>query len=184
MTLGRKQRKRVREQYGEVRKRGPAQRKIGRPIQPGEQLADKFNKTDVDALVHDVAMGVPLGVACGSAGISVRTFQSWLDRRPEFAQKLCAEKRRVIVEMLTAIRDCRTKDSEFRNLAWLLERCYPEAFAPKPPNVAVGVQQNFTITVEQAQGIEEMRAKLVPRVNERFLTLANGEGTNGTETAS
>jgi hypothetical protein len=177
-----KQRKRYRRKG--VRERGPAQRKIGRPIQPGERLADKFDKTDVEALVHDVAMGVPLGVACGSVGISEKTFQNWLDRRPEFAQKLCTEKRRVIVEMLIAIRDCRTKDSEFRNLAWLLERCYPEAFAPKPPNVAVGVQQNFTITVEQAQGIEEMRAKLLPRVNERFLTLANGEGTNGTETAS
>jgi hypothetical protein len=159
-----------------VRKSGPAQRKLGRPA--------KFDQIDIAKLITDVAEGVPVPIASMAVGIDPKTFYRWLDDRPEFAQALAAEKRRVIVEMLTAIRDCRTKDSEFRNLAWLLERCYPEAFAPKPPNVAVGVQQNFTITVEQAQGIEEMRAKLLPRVNERFLTLVNREGTNGTETAS
>jgi hypothetical protein len=74
MDSQQKQRKRYRRKG--VRERGPAQRKIGRPIQPGERLADKFDKTDVEALVHDVAMGVPLGVACGSVGISEKTFQN------------------------------------------------------------------------------------------------------------
>lgn len=174
------------KRWPKVRKDGPAQRKLGKfpDHMIGNKHADKYDETDIDALVRDVAMGVPIGVVCGSVGIGKTTFQNWLDRRPEFAQKLSAEKRRVIIEALTVIRSCKTKDSEWRAYAFFLERVYPETFAPKQPAVAVGVQQNFTITVEQAQGIEEMRAKLLPRVNERFLTLANGEGTNGSEATS
>ena len=164
-----------------VRKSGPAQRKLG-TLQPGDRIADKFHKTDVEALIRDVALGAPLAIVCGSVGITPRTFENWLDSHPEFAEKLCTEKRKVIVETLNAIRACGSKESEFRHLAWFLERVYPDAFAPKPPTVALGVQQNFTITIEQARQIEDMRANLLPRVNERFAALTNGEGINGTGT--
>jgi len=155
-----------------VRKRGPAQKKVGRP-------AGVFKDVDTAKLVSDIARGVPTEVACAAVGIHRATFNNWLDSRPEFARALAAEKQRVILEALDGIRSCSTKEREFRNLAWFLERVYPDAFAPKPPNVALGVQQNFTITVEQVRQIEDQRSRLLPEVN-RMLGITEGH-TNGSE---
>jgi hypothetical protein len=112
-----------------VRKSGPAQRKLG-TLQKGDRIADKFQKTDTTKLVADIARGVPIKIACAAVGISDHTFQNWLDSRPEFAQALAAEKQAVILEALTAIRSCSTKDSEFRNLTWFLEAVYRDYFTP------------------------------------------------------
>lgn len=111
-----------------VRKSGPAQRKLG-TLQKGDRIADKFPKTDTTKLISDIARGVPIKIACAAVGISDHTFQNWLDSRPEFAQALAAEKQRVILEALDGIRNCSTKEREFRHLSWFLETVYRDFFA-------------------------------------------------------
>lgn len=175
MSLGQKQRKALRKKRPEVRKSGPPHRKLGRPC-------GSFKDVDTTKLIADIAKGVPVPIACAAVGISERTVRDWLDQRPEFAQALAAKKQETILEWLSIVLSG-TKEKDWRGAAWALERCYPDAFAPKP-QIALGVQNNtFTISVEKAKEIENMRAELLPRVNERFAALANGD-SNGTEATS
>jgi hypothetical protein len=157
-----------------TRKRGPSQRKLGRP-------RGSFKEIDTAKLVVAIAEGLPVPVACAAVGIDQSTFCRWLDQRPEFAQALAAEKQRVILEALGGIRTG-SKDNEWRNHAWLLEHVYPQYFAPTP-QMALGVQQNtFVISIEKAKEIEDQRARLLPEVN-AMLGLTNWQN-NGEELAS
>lgn len=159
----------------DLRQSGPAQKKIGRP-------AGTFKDADTEKLIRNIARGTPIAVACAAAGIHKDTFNAWLDQRPEFAQALAAEKQRIILDWI-AIVAAGEKGRDWRGAAFLLERVFPESFAAKP-QLAFGVQQNnFTITVEKAREIEEMRATLLPKVNAR-LGLTNGESINGAETTN
>jgi hypothetical protein len=160
-----------------VRKRGPAQRKLGKV----GSNADKFHKVDTAKLIADIAQGIPIKVACAAAGISDQTFQNWLDQRPDFAQALAAEKQRIILEALTAIKGCSTKEREFRQWTWFLETVYRDYFAP-PDKGPLFAQNIFTITYEKAREIEQMRTDLLPQVKAR-LGLTNGGSANGAETA-
>jgi transposase-like protein len=144
-----------------VRKRGPAQSKLGRA---GGQ--SKFDKTDTARLVADIAGGVPVEVACAAVGIHRDTFYQWLDSHPSFAQALAAEKQRVIVEALDAIKSCSTKDREFRHLSWFLETVYRDYFAP--PDKGISFTQNNLVISEfdEARRILDA-AKALPYRSER-----------------
>jgi hypothetical protein len=158
-----------------IRKRGPAQRKLGRP---GGQ--SKFEKVDTSKLIAEIAKGVPVEIACTAAGIHRDTFYHWLDNRPAFAQGLAAEKQRVILDALTAVQSG-SKENDWRGHAWFLERVYRDHFAPPDQAAFAFTQNNFTISFEKARQIEETRAKLLPEVH-AMLGLTNGqrEGlTNG-----
>jgi hypothetical protein len=157
-----------------VRKRGPAQSKLGRA---GGQ--SKFEKTDTAKLITDIARGVPVEIACATVGIHRDTFYQWLDTHPSFAQELAVEKQRVILEALEAIKSCSTKDREFRNWSWFLETVYRDYFAP-PDKGPLFAQNVFSITFEKAREIEQMRTDLLPQVNAR-LGLTNGGSANGSE---
>src|SRR2546429_353594 len=108
-----------------VRKRGPAQSKLGRA---GGQ--SKFKKVDTTKLIAEIARGIPVEIACTAVGIHRDTFYHWLDNRPSFAQALAAEKQAAILEALAAIKSCTTNDREFRNWSWFLETVYRDYFAP------------------------------------------------------
>jgi hypothetical protein len=156
-----------------VRKHGPGQRKLGRV---GRE--SKFEQTDTTTLIADIARGVPVVVACAAQGIHKDTFYVWLDERPVFAQSLAAEKQRVILEALTAVRSG-SKENDWRGYAWFLERVYRDHFAPPDQAALAFTQNNFTISFEKARQIEETRAKLLPEVH-AMLGLTNGQ-TNGSE---
>jgi hypothetical protein len=158
-----------------VRKAGPAQRKLGKIGAPS-----KFELTNTAKLIEDIARGVPVEIACAAVGIDARSFYRWLDQRPEFSQALSAEKQRVILEALAGIR-VSTKNDEWRGHAWFLERVYKDYFGPPVPGAILGVQQNFTITIEKAKEIESQRAQLLPEVK-AMLGLTDGEA-NGSEPA-
>jgi hypothetical protein len=128
-----KQRKRYLRRKG-VRKRGPAQSKIGRPL-------GLFKDVDTSKLIGDIARGIPVKIACAAVGISDKTFNNWLDGRPEFVQALASEKQKVIMEALDAIKGCTTKEREFRQLTWFLEAVYRDYFAP-PPDKGFNFTQN------------------------------------------
>jgi hypothetical protein len=168
MDLSKRQPKRFRRKT--VRKSGPPQRKMGRP--------SKLSQVNTDKLVDDIARGVPVSIACAAAGIEVKTFYNWLDGKPEFARMLAARKQDVILEAINGIRTG-SKDEEWRGHAWFLERVYKDHFAPPTPGFALGVQNNFTITIEKAKEIDGTRARLLPEVHQ-MLGLNSGQA-NGSE---
>jgi hypothetical protein len=146
-----------------VRKSGPPQRKLGRPA--------KFDQIDIAKLITDVAEGVPVPIASMAAGIDPKTFYRWLDDRPAFAQTLAAEKQRVILEALAAIKGCSTKEREFRHLSWFLETVYRDYFAP--PEKGFHLTQNNLVIgeLDEARRILDA-AKALPyrsETNERSL---------------
>jgi hypothetical protein len=95
--MGSEQRRSKKHCQPGIRKRGPAQRKLG-TLKKGDRIADKFHKVDTAKLIADIARGIPIQIACAAVGISDQTFQNWLDQRPDFAQSLAAEKQAVILE--------------------------------------------------------------------------------------
>lgn len=105
-----------------------------------------FKDVDTAKLVGDIARGVPTEIACAAVGIHRATFNNWLDSRPEFAQALAAEKKRVILEALDGIRSCSTKEREFRHLSWFLETVYRDFFAP--PDKGFHLTQNNLVIGE------------------------------------
>ncbi len=164
MDSQQKQRKRYRRKG--VRKRGPAQRKIGRPL-------GTFKDVDTAKLISDIARGVPIKIACAAVGIADHTFQNWVDDRPEFVQALAAKKQETILEWLGVVLTG-TKEKEWRGAAWALEHVYPQYFAPQP-QTPFGVQNNtFLISIEKAKEIEDQRTRLLPEVN-RMLGITNGQ---------
>jgi hypothetical protein len=176
--MGSEQRRSKKHCQPGIRKRGPAQRKLG-TLKKGDRIADKFHKVDTAKLIADIARGIPIQIACTAVGISDQTFQNWLDQRPDFAQSLAAEKQAVILEALGVIKSCSTKDREFRQWTWFLETVYRDYFAPPDKAALAFTQNNFTISFEKARQIEETRAKLLPEVH-AMLGLTNGQ-TNGSE---
>jgi hypothetical protein len=160
----------TRRSRNKVRKSGPAQRKLGRP--------SKVDQVDTAKLVDDIAKGVPVSIACAGQGVDERSFYRWLDDRPEFARMLAARKQDVILEAINGIRTG-SKDEEWRGHAWFLERVYKDHFAPPTPGFALGVQNNFTITIEKAKEIDGTRARLLPEVHQ-MLGLNSGQA-NGSE---
>jgi hypothetical protein len=151
-------------------------RKRGRPLKATPQL--------IQAVLDDLARGLNREWACAMNGCSHDQWQEW-EKRPEFAG-LRARAIGTRVKYLVSRLEVEENPAISKSLQWLLERTksYDNQFAA-PVQMPFGVQNNtFMISVEKAREIEETRAKLLPRVNERFLTLVNREGTNGTETAS
>lgn len=163
MDSQQKQRKRYLRRKG-VRKNGPAQRKIGRPL-------GLFKEVDTAKLIADIARGIPIKIATAAAGISDKTFQNWLDGRPEFAQALASEKQNVIMEALTAIKGCTTKEREFRQLTWFLETVYRDYFAP--PDKGFHLTQNNLVLgdLDEARRILDA-AKALPYRSENNGTSA------------
>jgi hypothetical protein len=145
-----------RDRRAKVRRRGPSQRKLGKIGAPS-----KFEITNTAQLIADIARGVPVLIACAAVNIDQATFCRWLDQRPEFAQALATEKQNVILEALTAIKSCSTKEREFRHLTWFLETVYRDHFAPADKGFNF-TQNNLVLTeLDEARRILDV-AKALP----------------------
>jgi hypothetical protein len=138
----------------------------------------------IEAVLGDLAHGLTREWACALNGISHDLWQQW-EKRPEFAG-LRARAIGARVKYLLGRLEVEENPAISESLQWLLERTksYDNQFAA-PVQMPFGVQNNtFMISVEKAREIEDMRAKLLPRVNERLSALTNGGSINGTEAAS
>lgn len=157
-----------RDRRAKVRRRGPSQRKLGRPC-------GTFKQVDTAKLIIDIARGIPVPIACAAVGIDQATFCRWLDARPEFAQALAAEKQNVILEALDAIKNCSTKEREFRHLTWFLETVFRDYFAP--PDKGFHLTQNNLVIgeLDEARRILDA-AKALPYRSQSH----NGDGETQT----
>lgn len=149
---------------------------VGRPKASSVVRAARLKKADTAKLIADIARGVPVAVACAAVGIHKVTFNSWLDERPDFARSLAAEKQAVILEALTAIKSCATKEREFRNWSWFLETVYRDYFAPPDKGPHINLTQN-TLNLINGQTLEEARAALdeVKRIKDERRSTERGD---------
>jgi hypothetical protein len=149
-----------------MRRSGPAQRKLGRIGRPS-----KLGQIDSEKLISDIAEGVAVAIACAAQGIHRDTFYSWLEEQPEFAVKLAAAKREVILKAIAGIRTG-SKDDEWRGHAWFLEHVYPDLYAPPADKGFHLTQNNLVIgELDEARRILDA-AKALPyrsETNERSL---------------
>ena len=118
-----------------LRNDGRPQRKLGNI---GNR--SKLSQIDSEKLISDIAGGVAVTIACAAQGIHRDTFYSWLEKQPEFAMKLAAAKRDVILKAIATIRTG-SKDSEWRGDAWFLEHVFPDHYAP-PDKAGITFNQN------------------------------------------
>jgi hypothetical protein len=119
----------------------------------------------IEAVLGDLAHGLTREWACALNGISHDLWQQW-EKRPEFAG-LRARAIGARVKYLLGRLEVEENPAIAKSLQWLLERTksYQNQFAPPSPGFALGIQQNFTISVEQARQIEDQRTRLLPKVN-------------------
>jgi hypothetical protein len=139
-----------------MRRSGPAQRKLGRIGRPS-----KLGQIDSEKLISDIAEGVAVAIACAAQGIHRDTFYSWLEEQPEFAVKLAAAKREVILKAIAGIRTG-SKDDEWRGHAWFLEHVFPDHYAPPDKAGFNFTQNNLMLTdLDEARRILDA-AKSLP----------------------
>jgi hypothetical protein len=164
MNSCRKHPKRYRKQG--LRNDGRPQSKLG-----NIGKCSKLSQIDSEKLISDIAGGVAVTIACAAQGIHRDTFYSWLEEQPEFAVKLAAAKRDVIVKAIAGIRTG-SKDDEWRGHAWFLEHVYPDHYAP-PDKTGFTFNQNNLVLgeLDEARRILDA-AKALPyrsETNERKL---------------
>jgi transposase len=115
---------------------GGAKRKTGRP--------SKLNDETLAAIVDAVSDGLTLNVAAQAAGINVATLHSWRDRGDAdleagrtsiFARLVDELTRATAAGEVTLVRRIRSHGSgpagDWRALAWLLERRFPERYGKR-----------------------------------------------------
>jgi len=89
----------------------------------------KYNSGVVDALVEILSKGITIQAACGYVGINKSTFYRWIQEYPEFAAAIDATKFEVEARLLTKIEE--QGNDDWRALAWILERRYPQDWSLK-----------------------------------------------------
>lgn len=89
----------------------------------------KYNKGMLDALVEILSKGITVKAACGYVGICTTTFYEWKKEYPEFAAAIDGTKFEIEARLLTKIEE--QGDSDWRALAWMLERRYPQDWSLK-----------------------------------------------------
>jgi hypothetical protein len=87
-----------------------------------------------------LSVGCSQNVAAQYVGCSPSTIQNTADRDPKFAKQLREAKGNAELGLVKNIRSAAKKEQYWRAAAWALERCFPEKYARRGPDV---------ITVEQ-----------------------------------
>ena len=89
----------------------------------------KYNQGILDALVEILSKGITVKAACGYVGICTTTFYEWKKEYPKFATAIDNTKFELEARLLTKIEEHGEKD--WRCLAWILERRYPQDWSLK-----------------------------------------------------
>lgn len=92
-------------------------------------MASKYNPATVDKLYHHLCLGMPIRIATSSVGINIKTYYAWLDKYPEFQQRMDEARAEFVEYHLTNIKnasECSAKYSQ-----WLLEHTFPELYSLK-----------------------------------------------------
>jgi hypothetical protein len=87
----------------------------------------KFTPETVDKLTQAIRLGATYVLACDYAGISMQTFLTWKDTKPEFLDAIKRAEGTACVGWLAKIEQA-ASDGNWQAAAWKLERRYPEMY--------------------------------------------------------
>ena len=87
----------------------------------------KYTPDVVDKLTQAIRLGATYVLACDYAGISERTFRSWMETYPPFLQSVKEAEGAAAVGWLAKIEKA-ASDGNWQAAAWKLERRYPEMY--------------------------------------------------------
>lgn len=87
----------------------------------------KYTPETVDKLTQAIRLGATYVLACDYAGISERTFRSWMEAYPPFLQSVKEAEGAAAVGWLAKIEKA-ASDGNWQAAAWKLERRYPQMY--------------------------------------------------------
>ena len=126
----------------------------------GRSILDKFKRSEICAVV---AMGCSRQVAARYVGCSRSTIYRTALRDPEFRRQLLHAEARYEVFHLGNIGEAARCKQYWRAAAWILERKYPQRYAPRPANVPTAAEISellgrfAEIVVEEVPANEQQR---------------------------
>jgi hypothetical protein len=105
----------------------------------------KYNEGILDALVEILSRGISINAACGYVGISRGSFYKWKSEHPEFENAINGSKFQLEARLLTQIED--QGGADWRALAWILERRYPQDWSLK---------RELEVSINKSNGTNEV----------------------------
>jgi hypothetical protein len=87
----------------------------------------KYTPETVDKLTQAIRLGATYQLACDYADISMQTFITWRDTKPEFLEAIKRAEGTAAVTWLAKI-EAAASDGNWQAAAWKLERRYPDQY--------------------------------------------------------
>ena len=103
----------------------------------GGRILDDVKQREVLAIL---SMGCSQSMAAKYVGCSPQTIRREAARDPKFAKKLRQAKCNAELGLIKNIRKAANKEQYWRAAAWALERCFPEKYARRGPDVITSEQ--------------------------------------------
>ncbi len=98
---------------------------------------DDVKKKEIVAIL---AVGCSQAMAAKYVGCSSATIRREAERDPKFARQIRQAKGNMELGLIRNIRDAAKKEQYWRAAAWALERCFPERYARRSPDVITAEQ--------------------------------------------
>jgi hypothetical protein len=117
----------------------------GSPIALEEKTVNQLRRRLLDEgkqreLLAILSVGCSQNMAAKYVGCSPRTIRREAARDPKFAKKLRQAKCNAELGLIKNIRKAANKEQYWRAAAWALERCFPEKYARRGPDVITSDQ--------------------------------------------
>ena len=111
----------------------------------------KYTPDVVDKLTQAIRLGATYVLACDYAGISERTFRSWMETYPPFLQSVKEAEGAAAVGWLAKIEKA-ASDGNWQAAAWKLERRYPRMYGRNATEISGPEGGPLKIAVEWVDG--------------------------------
>jgi hypothetical protein len=109
----------------------------------------KYTEQRADRICELLKTGCTIEIACRAARISTRTFSRWKKDIPEFRERVEADE--IFIEPMLLEKMIEHGITDWRALAWILERRFPSRW---------GAKQEVKLEVEKSNGTPEVLGML------------------------
>jgi hypothetical protein len=124
------------------------------------------NAEKLEEVCHLLAKGHSVEAACVGANLSRATFYRWLDADEELRERIDDAKIAGEGAMISEMRSLIDARQDWKGLAWLLERRWPERYSAK---------REIEVSTKQLNGNAEVMA-MIEQTNEMLFPKGEGEG--------
>ncbi len=102
-----------------------------------KRVLDESKQKEILAIL---AVGCSQSMAAKYVGCSPQTIRNEAERNPKFAEQMRQAKGNMELGLIRNIRNAAKKEQYWRAAAWALERCFPERYARRGPDVITADQ--------------------------------------------